>query len=106
MKHLLFGGPGGATSLADVGLLIGRVGAGAMMAFGHGLGKIKHPSGMAPYLERLNVPLPVASAWMAAIAEFVGGLLLAAGLLTRPAAALIGVTMLVAVSTAHRGDPF
>ena len=43
---------------------------------------------------------------MAAIAEFVGGLLLAAGLLTRPAATLIGVTMLVAVTTAHRSDPF
>jgi putative oxidoreductase len=107
LKQFLFGGPGTGFKHADVGLLLFRVVTGLMLALGHGKGKL--PSAglekFAGKLAELNVPAPTASAWAAMFAEFVGGLLVAAGLLTRPAALLIAITMLVAVSTAHANDP-
>lgn len=107
LKHLLFGGPGGGSKLADIGLALFRVFTGLMLAFGHGTGKLP-PDGIrkfAGFLASLNVPAPTASAWAAMLAELAGGLLLALGLFTRPAAGLIVITMLVAVSTAHAADP-
>jgi putative oxidoreductase len=41
---------------------------------------------------------------MAGSAEFFGGLLLLAGLLVRPAAIVLAVTMLVAIFTVHIGN--
>jgi putative oxidoreductase len=104
-KRLLFGGHGGGSPLADFGLLLGRASVGLLLAFGHGLGKVRNPAGMAGPLEKMGVPMPTVSSWLATIAEFGGGLLLALGLLTRPAAFLIACTMTVAVLTAHRNDP-
>ena len=43
---------------------------------------------------------------MAALSEFAGGLLLAVGFMTRPAAAAVLSTMAVAFFLAHSGDPF
>ena len=107
LKKLLFGGAGGGNQIADVGLLILRLGIGLMLAFGHGMGKIPASAreGFAGALSKMGVPMPGVSAFMAMFAEFFGGLLLAVGLLTRPAAFLIAFTMLVAVSTAHASDP-
>lgn len=107
LKTLLFGGPGTGSKHADIGLLLFRAATGLMLAFGHGWGKLP-PDGIkkfAGYLASLDVPAPAASAWAAMLAELAGGLLLALGLFTRPAAGLIAVTMLVAVSTAHWSDP-
>lgn len=105
LKRLFVGGDGGASPLADFGILIGRAATGLLLAFGHGLGKISNPSAMAGPLQSMGFPAPTLAAWLAAIAEFFGGLLLALGLLTRPAAFLVAATMSVAVLTAHRSDP-
>jgi putative oxidoreductase len=105
LKRLLFGGPGGATPLADAGLLLCRGIVGLLIAFGHGLGKIQNPSGMAGHLQSMGFPAPTLASWLAAIGEFFGGLLLALGLLTRPAAFLVASTMSVAALTAHWSDP-
>jgi putative oxidoreductase len=60
--------------------------------------------GLAAGLASRGAPAPIALAWCATLAEAVGGLLVAIGLLTRPAAAAACVTMVVAWSTSHLGD--
>ncbi len=95
-----------------LGLLVIRLGIGLSFAFNHGYGKI---SGGPELWEKLGSNMgylgihfaPVFWGFMAAFAEFGGGLLLAAGLLTRPAAFLIAFTMLVAIVMHHaQGDSF
>lgn len=49
--------------------------------------------------EKLGLPFPYLSAILAGGTEFFGGLLLIAGLLFRPAAAIVAFTMAVAAST-------
>lgn len=107
LKQLLFGGPGAGSKHADLGLLLFRLSIGLMLSLGHGWTKLP-PEGIERFagnLAKLNIPVPTFSAWMAMLAEFAGGLLVALGLLTRPAAALIAITMVVAVFTAHSSDP-
>lgn len=64
---------------------------------GHGI------EGFAGFLTQLGVPLPGLSAWLAASAEFFGGLALLLGLATPLAAVPLTITMLVAGFTAHSG---
>ena len=106
LKQLVFGGGGGGTAGADLGLLGLRAFAGLAMAFGHGLGKLPPSEGFIGATEGLGFPAPALFAWAAGLSEFVGGLLLALGLATRPAALAVAVTMLVAAFGAHGGDPF
>ncbi|UFP96023.1 DoxX family protein [Gloeobacter morelensis] len=102
---LLIGGYGGAAPLADVGLLVLRVFAGLTMA-SHGLGKVPPDAGLVETVASLGFAAPVFFAWSAGLAELVGGILLAVGLLTRPAAAAILFTMLVAGFILHGSQPF
>lgn len=90
--------------LTDAGLLVVRVLAGLGLALGHGIGKVPPRSGFFEMVEGLG--LPPFLAWASAVAEFAGGLLLAIGLFTRPAALLIVLNHTVAVLLAHAGDPF
>ncbi|RKH65259.1 DoxX family protein [Corallococcus llansteffanensis] len=79
---------------------------GLTLAFGHGLGKVTGDmSGFAGAVERLGFPAPTFFAWCAALAEFLGGLCVALGLVTRPAALVAGFTMGVAL-VQHHADPF
>jgi putative oxidoreductase len=103
--HLLFGGNEHPTR-TDVGLLILRVFTGLALALAHGWGKVPPQPGFVGRVGGLGLPAPELFAWLAAFAEFAGGLLLAVGLLTRPVAALIVVHFLVVVFLAHAGDPF
>ena len=90
----------------DAGLLVLRAGAGLAMALAHGLGKLPPSAGFVEGTADLGFPVPVVFAWLAALAEFGGGLLVAVGLATRPAAALTAFTMATAFFGAHAGDPF
>jgi len=54
----------------------------------------------------LGLPQPELMAWLAALSEFFGGLLLVLGLFTRPAALFCMATMSVAAFLAHSEDPF
>lgn len=76
------------------------------MAAFHGWGKVKSAYALLLHdqewrfvqtVASLGFPFPMFFAMAAAIAEFFGGLLLAVGFLTRWAAGLIAITMLVAV---------
>jgi putative oxidoreductase len=90
----------------DFGLLVFRLGIGLTMAFAHGLGKLPPPQMMVDGLTAMGFPLPVFFAWCAALSEFLGGLLMAAGLYTRWASASLAFTMFVAAFVAHAVDPF
>jgi putative oxidoreductase len=89
--------------------LVLRLWVGLNMALSHGFGKISDPgaflaSGGMAHFESL--PLPQAWGWFAIFAEFLGGLLLAAGLFTRLAALSIFGTMLGAAFVVHFDDPW
>lgn len=90
----------------DLGLLIFRLFIGLAMAFAHGMGKVPPPDMLVDGVAAMGFPLPVVFAWAAALSELIGGLLLAAGLFTRPAALSLGFTMAIAAFMAHAADPF
>jgi len=90
----------------DLGLLGMRLFAGLSLALAHGLGKIPPSERFIEGVAKLGFPAPAVFAWAAGLSEFAGGLLLAVGLCTRPAAALILTTMLVAGFGRHAQDPF
>ncbi len=90
----------------DGALALLRVWLGVVMII-HGNSKFfGDKSGMTENLSNLGFPAPEVFAWLAAFGEFGGGVLLVIGLLTRPAAILVGITMSVAAFVAHGGDPF
>lgn len=79
---------------------------GIALALGHGLTKVTGDmSRFASGVAELGFPFPLFFAWCASLAELVGGVLVAVGLFTRPAALFAGFTMLVALFR-HRADPF
>ena len=105
-RELLFGGRGAATRLGDLGLLGFRAFVGLSMALAHGLGKVPPPDRFIDGVAKLGFPMATAFAWAAGLAELVGGLLVAVGLLTRPAAASVAFTMCVAAFLRHAPDPY
>ena len=54
----------------------------------------------------MGFPAPEAFAWMAALSELVGGVLVALGLGTRVSAFFVAFTMVVAAFVQHAADPF
>jgi putative oxidoreductase len=93
-------------SARELGLALVRVGFGLSLAFAHGLGKISHPDQFIGGLTQGGFPLPVFFGWAAILSEFAGGLLLALGLLARPAAAFVVATLGVAAFHVHSADPY
>jgi len=91
----------------DLALLVIRVGVGLSMLLFHGWGKI---TGGPEVWERVGGAMgslgihffPVAWGFLAALAESGCSLLLILGVLTRPAAAMLAFTMLIAI-TRHLG---
>lgn len=92
--------------MADLGLLILRVGFGGLLFLGHGWEKLlgfSHKAAMFPD------PLHVggrASLALAIFAEVVCSLLVALGVMTRLSAVPPFITMLVAASLVHAHDPW
>lgn len=104
MKDLLFGGARLDSVVGDFGLLILRVFAGLSLALAHGLDKLPPPPQFMSMVEALGFPRE--AAWLSGFAETVGGLALAAGLATRPAALLIAINMSVAAFLQGANDPY
>ncbi len=91
---------------AVLGWTVVRVVFGVLLAVAHGLPKVM--DGVARHtntVASLGFPFPYVFAWLSALAELVGGLLIAAGLLTRPMALVAASNMVVAIYR-HRADPF
>lgn len=95
-----------SSQIDDLALTILRTFIGFTMAFGHGLGKMPPSEQLVGGVEAMGFPAPVLFAWAASLAEFVGGILIAIGLATRPAAASLAFTMVIAAFVAHAADPF
>jgi putative oxidoreductase len=89
----------------DMALLLLRL-AGLYLALGHGLGKVIGLAGggsrLPDAVASLGFPVPILFAWAAALAEFAGGLALAAGLFTRWSAGFAVFTMFVAAFVQHK----
>ena len=92
--------------LTDASLLVTRLMFGLSMAFAHGQGKVPPSDGFVGAVEGMGFPAPAFFAWAAGIAEYVGGIFIALGLLTRVSGFFLLQTMLVAVFIMHAGDPF
>ena len=91
---------------ANVGLLILRVFIGAALLT-HGWGKMFGDlGGFIEGVGKMGFPAPAVLGFLAAFAESFGAILLAVGLLTRPAAFLIVATMAGAALKVHGGQSF
>lgn len=90
---------------AEVGSLLMRLYLGLAICFGAGLSKFPLDRWFAGQVEGLGFPLPTLFAWAAALSEVAGGVLLAVGLCTRPAAFFLAFTMGVAVFGFHKIPP-
>lgn len=97
----------------ELALMLLRVGVGGMLCLYHGWGKLVGASGyvfrgaewpMVGFVGGLGFPLPGVFAVCAALAESVFALLLAIGLRTREAAAIVAFNMAVAVYHHARSD--
>jgi putative oxidoreductase len=92
---------------SDWGLLILRLGIGIIMLV-HGWPKLnpnspmKGTAGFAAGLKQMGVPLPTFFAWVVALLETVGAVLLILGLGTRILAIGFAIDMLVAIVRARR----
>ena len=106
IKDLMVGAAERRSSLTDTALLILRVFTGLSLALAHGFGKLPVSAEFVEGVGQLGFPAPTVFAWAAALAESVGALCLAFGLLTRPAALTVLFTMLVAAFGVHAADPF
>jgi putative oxidoreductase len=83
-----------------------RIFAGVALALGHGLGKLPASEGLINRTGEFGFPVPVFFAWAAGLSEFLGGIFLALGFLTRLSSFFIACTMLVALVGVHGADPF
>ncbi|HEX3849622.1 MAG TPA: DoxX family protein [Polyangiaceae bacterium] len=87
---------------AAIALTVLRVGVGVIMAV-HGWSKLSDIAGTSQSFAHLGMPAPQFMVYLAIAGEFLGGLGLVAGLLTRIAALGPVCTMLVAIVTVHIG---
>ncbi len=106
MKKLLFAITPEKSILNETAMTLLRVAAGLLMAGLHGSGKIPPSDKLIEGVGALGFPAPVVFAWLAGLAELLGGIFLAVGFLTRPSALFMGVTMFVAAFGRHIADPW
>ena len=104
MKRFLFGGSTVNSVVGDLGLLVLRVFAGVSLALAHGWGKVPPTEGFMKGVQSLG--FPAEAAYLTMVTEFFGGLLLAAGLLTRPVALAMMINFSVAGFLSHADDPY
>jgi putative oxidoreductase len=92
--------------VVDAGWLLLRLWFGTVMAVVHGWGKVADLGTFTLGVAKRGLPMPELLGPAAALSELVGGLFLAIGLFTRPAASFVAVTMLVAAFHVHAADAF
>ncbi|MEO1591557.1 MAG: DoxX family protein [Cyanobacteria bacterium J06632_22] len=100
----LFGSKSSESPLFQVGWLVARLLAGALMIH-NGLDKLADVPGFAEgVVSYIGLPFPVFFTYCAAYTEVVGAVLLMLGLLTRPSALALLVTMAVAMFFHIKGN--
>ena len=90
----------------SLGLLVLRLSTGVGIAILHGYVKVfgGGHAWIAQDAAKLGLPMPEAMGWASSLTEFLGGILIAVGLGTRPAAFLLLINMSVAVFMHHAPD--
>jgi len=100
MPHSLF------APHAAVGELILRLALGITF-LAHGRDKLKNPAGFAGFLRQIHIPAPLLNAWLVALLETVGAVLVILGVATRVLALGLAIDMVVALATVRIGKaPF
>lgn len=89
----------------DVGLFILRAGV-AVVFIVAGLDKLMEINSTASFLESLNFPYAMSFAWMLALTEFFGGILILFGAYTKIPAILLTIVMAVAIYTTKLDGSF
>ncbi|MBP3192761.1 DoxX family protein [Natronogracilivirga saccharolytica] len=82
----------------DIALLLLRLGVGIIFIVA-GWGKITGIEGTQGFFGEIGIPLPGLMAWIVAIVEFVGGILVLVGAYIRIPAILLAIIMVVALLT-------
>ncbi|HEV2749989.1 MAG TPA: DoxX family protein [Gemmatimonadales bacterium] len=85
-----------------LGALMLRVALGTAF-IAHGRGKLKDPAAFAGFLRQIRVPAPLLNAWIVALLETVGAVLLILGVATRVLALGLAIDMVVALATVRIG---
>lgn len=96
--------------MVDGAILILRVTLGLCFVI-HAMGKLGlvgpgNMAGFTSWLKSLGLPFPALQARLAMLSELIGGVLIACGLGTRVAAAVCGITMLIAAFIGHKGGGY
>ncbi len=91
----------------DLALLLLRLGVGVIFIVA-GWGKLNGIDGTAGFFENLGIPLPLFMAWVVALVEFLGGIMVLVGFKARIPALLLAFIMLVAIVLTKLGgeNPF
>jgi putative oxidoreductase len=92
-----------ARLFAFVGPLLARITVGWVFVTA-GWGKIHNIDKVVGFFASLGIPAPAFQAHLTAYTEFIGGLLLIAGLATRISSVALGIIMIVALKTALASD--
>lgn len=91
------------TANADVIVLLIRIVLGIIF-IQTGFGKLIHFDRTVAFFNGLGIPFPVINAALAALTEFLGGILILVGLLTRLVSVPLAFVMLVAILTTKLND--
>jgi putative oxidoreductase len=93
--------------LHDIALLLLRIGVGIIFIHA-GWGKVTGIEGTQGFFGNIGIPAPALMAWVVALVEFIGGIMLLVGVKIRIPAILLAITMLVAILTTKLSgdDPF
>ncbi len=89
----------------DVALLLLRLGVGIIFIYA-GWGKITGIENTQAFFGGLGIPMAGLMAWVVALVEFIGGIMVLAGAFIRVPAILLAIIMVVAIITTKIGEPF
>jgi len=105
-SKMVFSGARTHALAVDTAILLARLWVGLAMALVYGTQKLPPQVGFIEVVGKLGFPAPTFFAWCAALSEVVGGAMIALGVMTRPAAAMLGFTMFVAAFLQKSGLEF
>ncbi len=95
----------GLTKNYDIALLLIRIGVGIIFIVA-GWGKLTGIEGAQAFFGDIGIPLAGVMAWVVAIVEFFGGIMVLAGIYIRVPAVLLAIIMVVAIFTVKLPDGF
>jgi putative oxidoreductase len=92
----------------DAALLVLRLFTGFVLVYGtqDNVFNRAHMLEFRDFLVQHRFPVPLFSAYLSAYGQFISGILIAVGLLTRPAALVTVINFVVALAMVHWGLPF